>query len=103
MKQSLFVDPGITRYLKERDGSEIYTDSKRGFQLNRDLRWITYSDPVAPVESKSEVLENLLAGIKFINQHIGWDGKYMVARTPQKQLLTIKPLRSVSIMNLCQL
>ncbi|MBP1963833.1 YycH family regulatory protein [Paenibacillus aceris] len=86
LKQSLFVDPGITRYLKERDGSEIYTDSKRGFQLNRDLRWITYSDPVAPVESKSEVLENLLAGIKFINQHIGWDGKYMVARTPQKQL-----------------
>ncbi|SDO53438.1 Two-component signal transduction system YycFG, regulatory protein YycH [Paenibacillus sp. yr247] len=86
LKQSLFVDPGITRYLKERDGSEIYTDSKRGFQLNRDQRWITYSDPVAPVVSKSEVLEDLMAGIKFINQHIGWDGKYKVARTPQKQL-----------------
>ncbi|OPH53537.1 hypothetical protein BC351_06640 [Paenibacillus ferrarius] len=86
LKQSFFVDPGITRYLKERDGSEIYTDSKRGFQLNRDLKWITYSDPVAPVESKSEVLENLLAGIKFINQHIGWDGKYLVAHTPEKQL-----------------
>jgi regulatory protein YycH of two-component signal transduction system YycFG len=87
LKQSLFVDPGITRYLKERDGSEIYTDSKRGFQLNRDLRWVTYSDPVAPVESKTEVLEDLQAGIKFINQHIGWDGKYMVSRTPQKQLI----------------
>ncbi|UKS25984.1 two-component system activity regulator YycH [Paenibacillus sp. HWE-109] len=87
LKQSFFVDPGITRYLKERDGSEIYTDSKRGFQLNRDLRWITYSDPVAPVESKSEVLVNLLAGVKFINQHIGWDGKYVVSQTPEKQLL----------------
>ncbi|GFZ87218.1 hypothetical protein GCM10008018_36760 [Paenibacillus marchantiophytorum] len=87
LKQSFFVDPGITRYLKERDGSEIYTDSKRGFQLNRDLRWMTYSDPVAPVESKSEVLVNLLAGVKFINQHIGWDGKYVVSQTPEKQLL----------------
>ncbi|NEW07300.1 hypothetical protein GK047_14935 [Paenibacillus sp. SYP-B3998] len=85
LKQSLFVDPGITRNLKERDGSEIYTDSKRGFQLNRDQRWITYSDPIAPVESKSDVREDLVAGIKFINQHIGWDGKYLVARTPQKQ------------------
>ncbi|MBD0382225.1 YycH family regulatory protein [Paenibacillus sedimenti] len=85
LKQSLFVDPGITRNLKERDGSEIYTDSKRGFQINRDQRWITYSDPVAPVETKSDVKDDLLAGIKFINQHIGWDGKYVVARTPQKQ------------------
>ncbi|KRE97777.1 hypothetical protein ASG89_29690 [Paenibacillus sp. Soil766] len=86
LKQSLFVDPGITRYLKERDGSEIYTDSKRGFQLNRDQRWVTYFDPVAPATSKTEVLEDLMAGIKFINQHIGWDGRYMVARTPEKQL-----------------
>ena len=88
LKQSLFVDPGITRYLKERDGSEIYTDSKRGFQLNRDQRWVDiYFDPVAPAASKTEVLEDLLAGIKFINQHIGWDGRYMVARTPEKQLM----------------
>ncbi|MEW9699588.1 YycH family regulatory protein [Paenibacillus sp. SI8] len=85
LKQSLFVDPGITRNLKERDGSEIYTDSKRGFQINRDQRWVTYSDPVAPVESKSDVRQDVQAGIKFINQHIGWDGKYVVARTPQKQ------------------
>ncbi|MGG1550936.1 YycH family regulatory protein [Paenibacillus ferrarius] len=87
LKQSLFVDPGITRYLRERDGSEIYTDSKRGFQLNRDLRWITYSDPVAPAASKTEVLDDLMLGIKFINQHIGWDGKYMLSHTPQRQLM----------------
>ncbi len=86
LKQSLFVDPGITRNLKERDGSEIYTDSKRGFQINRDQRWVTYSDPVAPVGTKSDVKEDLLAGIKFINQHIGWDGKYAVTHTPVKQL-----------------
>lgn len=85
LKQSFFVDPGISRNLKERDGSEIYTDSKRGFQINRDKRWITYSDPIAPVESKSTVREDLLSGIKFVNQHIGWDGKYVVARTPQLQ------------------
>jgi len=85
LKGSLFVDPGITRNLKERDGSEIYTDGKRGFQIKSDKRWITYTDPVAPVESKNDILDNLLAGVQFINQHVGWDGNYVVARTPQRQ------------------
>jgi regulatory protein YycH of two-component signal transduction system YycFG len=85
LKRSLFVDPGITRNLKERDGSEIYTDAKRGLQINKDKRWFSYSDPVAPVESKNDVSDNLLAGVQFVNEHGGWDGKYAVSRTPQRQ------------------
>jgi regulatory protein YycH of two-component signal transduction system YycFG len=85
LKRSLFVDPGITRNLKERDGSEIYTDAKRGLQINKDQRWFSYSDPVAPVESKIDVSDNLQAGVQFVNQHGGWDGIYAVARTPQRQ------------------
>lgn len=84
-KRSLFVDPGITRNLKERDGSEIYTDGKRGLQINKDEQWMNYSDPVAPIESKNDIKDNLLAGVQFVNQHGGWDGAYMLARTPLRQ------------------
>jgi regulatory protein YycH of two-component signal transduction system YycFG len=76
LKQSLFVDPGITRNLKETDGSIIYTDGKRGLQLSGDLHWMSYSDPVAPTDSKFDVRENLLTAIQFINQHGGWNGKF---------------------------
>jgi regulatory protein YycH of two-component signal transduction system YycFG len=85
LKRSLFVDPGITRNLKERDGSEIYTDAKRGLQISKDQRWFNYSDPVASVDSKNDVSGNLSAGVQFVNQHGGWDGKYAVSRAPQRQ------------------
>lgn len=88
LKRTLFVDPGITRNLKERDGSEIYTDGKRGLQINNDKRWMYYSDPVAPIDSKNDVKDNLLAGVQFVNQHGGWDGDYGILRTPQRQLLS---------------
>jgi regulatory protein YycH of two-component signal transduction system YycFG len=77
LKQSLFVDPGIARNLKEGDGSVIYTDGKRGLQLSGDLHWMNYSDPVAPNDSKFDVRDNLLSAIQFINQHGGWNGKFV--------------------------
>ncbi|TBL77440.1 YycH family regulatory protein [Paenibacillus thalictri] len=86
LKRSFFVDPAITRNLTERDGSEIYTDGKRGLQLKNDQHWMTYSDPVAPVESKVELRESLLAAIQFVNQHGGWNGKYTVSKVPQRLL-----------------
>ncbi|SEC29802.1 two-component system activity regulator YycH [Paenibacillus sp. GP183] len=85
LKRSLFVDPGITRNLKERDGSEIYTDAKRGLQISKDQLWFNYSDPVASVESNIDVRENLQSGVQFVNQHGGWDGIYSLSRTPLRQ------------------
>lgn len=93
LKRSLFVDPGITRNLKERDGSEIYTDAKRGLQINKEQRWMNYSDPVAPLfDSKTDTKGNLIAGVQFVNQHEGWDGNYaVVARTPLRQSSSNQP------------
>ncbi|MNH92321.1 Two-component system YycF/YycG regulatory protein YycH [compost metagenome] len=85
LKRSLFVDPGITRNLKERDGSEIYTDGKRGLQINKELRWINYSDPVARIENKNDLKSNLLASVQFVNQHGGWDGIYRISKMPLRQ------------------
>jgi regulatory protein YycH of two-component signal transduction system YycFG len=89
LKRSFFVDPAITRNLSERDGSEIYTDAKRGLQLKNDQRWMTYSDPVAAATStdnKTDLLDNLLSAIQFVNQHGGWNGTFSVQKVPQRLL-----------------
>jgi regulatory protein YycH of two-component signal transduction system YycFG len=89
LKRSFFVDPAITRNLSERDGSEIYTDAKRGLQLKNDQRWMTYSDPVAAaatVDNKTDLLDNLLSAVQFVNQHGGWNGTYSVQKVPQRLL-----------------
>ncbi|NOU94732.1 hypothetical protein GC093_16110 [Paenibacillus sp. LMG 31456] len=86
LKRSFFVDPAITRKLSERDGSEIYTDTKRGLKLRNDQRWMTYTDPIAPVDSKEDLRDNLLSAVQFVNQHGGWNGKYSVYKVPQKLL-----------------
>ncbi|RAV19480.1 YycH family regulatory protein [Paenibacillus contaminans] len=86
LKRSLFVDPGLTRFLQERDGSQIYTDSKKGLQIKPDQRWFSYSDPIfTPAESRSDVKGNLLSGIQFVNQHGGWNSKYMLSKITPKQ------------------
>jgi regulatory protein YycH of two-component signal transduction system YycFG len=86
LKRSFFADPAITRNLAERDGSEIYTDGKRGLQLKNGQRWLTYSDPVAPVEGRVDLNESLTSAVQFVNQHGGWNGTYAVQRVPQRVL-----------------
>ncbi|UUZ87226.1 YycH family regulatory protein [Paenibacillus sp. P26] len=86
LKRSFFVDPSVTRNLTERDGSEIYTDWKRGLQLKNEQHWMTYSDPVAPADSKNDLRENLLSAVQFINQHGGWNGTYALQKLPQRSL-----------------
>lgn len=91
LKRTFFVDPSVTRNLTERDGSEIYTDGKRGLQLKNEQHWMTYSDPVAPADSRMGILENLLSAVQFINQHGGWNGTYAVQKVPQQLLSNNQP------------
>lgn len=89
LKRIFFVDPAITRNLSERDGSEIYTDAKRGLQLKNDQKWMTYSDPVAAAsaaDNKEGLQENLLSAVQFVNQHGGWNGIYSLQKVPQRLL-----------------
>ncbi|WP_281883333.1 YycH family regulatory protein [Paenibacillus sp. YYML68] len=87
LKRTFFVDPALIRNLTERDGSEIYTDSKRGLQLKSGQHWMTYSDPVAPAsDNRVNYLGNLLTAVQFINQHGGWNGAYGVQRMPERLL-----------------
>lgn len=85
LKRSLFPDPGMARYLFEREGAQIYTDGKRGLQMENERRWFVYSDPVSsPVESEPEVIENIQTAVKFINRHGGWHGSYLFSKVNPK-------------------
>ncbi|GIQ70462.1 hypothetical protein DUZ99_09785 [Xylanibacillus composti] len=76
MQNSLFIDPSISRNLLERDGTEIFTDGKRGLQIDRMNQWMNYSDPVAPAPGRAVPEESFLTAMQFINQHGGWNGSY---------------------------
>ncbi|ANE46053.1 hypothetical protein SY83_06870 [Paenibacillus swuensis] len=81
MQKSLFPDPETTRALPEQDGSVIYTDSKRGLRVKTATKWISYTDPIAPVDSRNDIPQNLVASVQFVNRHGGWNGKFLLRDT----------------------
>lgn len=83
MQRSLFFDPSITRYIREKDGSEIYTDSKRSLQVRQNRNWINYTDPAAPSAGENSPSKNVLSAIDFVNQHGGWNGTYRLEQTAE--------------------
>lgn len=78
LQRSLFPDPFSTRNLTERDGSEIYTDGKRGLQLSMGQLWMSYTDPAAPAEGEPTLLDTALTAVQFVNRHGGWNGEYLL-------------------------
>lgn len=79
MQRSLFFDPSITRNIREKDGSEIYTDSKRSLQIRQDQKWMSYTDPAALPAGESRADTDVLAAVDFVNQHGGWNGEYRLS------------------------
>lgn len=77
LQKSLFVDPGNSHKLLERDGTEIFTDGKRGLQMNHRNRWMSYTDPV-PGISDVDIVEDLYSSVRFVNQHGGWNSDYLL-------------------------
>ncbi|ASA24963.1 YycH family regulatory protein [Paenibacillus donghaensis] len=83
MQSNLFFDAGSTRYIPEKDGSEIYTDSKRSLQVDRERNWMSYSDPAALPAGESTPAMDALEAVDFVNQHGGWNGTYRLAATEE--------------------
>jgi regulatory protein YycH of two-component signal transduction system YycFG len=83
LQKTLFVDPRSARNFRNQEGSDIYTDGKRGLQIDPDQRWMTYTDPVPVVSTRNDVRANLIAAIQFINQHGGWNGQFIAKTIPQ--------------------
>ncbi|GMK38941.1 hypothetical protein PCCS19_19950 [Paenibacillus sp. CCS19] len=76
MQRSLFADPGTTRTLENLNGALIFTDGKRGLQIEQNGKWASYTNPAAPQTTQNDTTENVLASLQFINEHGGWDGMH---------------------------
>lgn len=83
MQSNLFFDAGSTRYIPEKDGSKIYTDSKRSLQVDQDQNWMSYSNPAALPVGESTPVKDVLQAVDFINDHGGWNGTYRLAATEE--------------------
>ena len=84
MQRSLNFDSSITRYIREKNGSEIYTDSKRSLQVRQDRNWINYTYPAAPSTGDNSSSKNILSAVDFVNQHGGWSGKYRLEQSKDR-------------------
>ncbi|MCL6457790.1 MAG: hypothetical protein K6T85_07270 [Gorillibacterium sp.] len=92
LKRSLFVDPNIVKNLQEKDGSQIYTDAKRGLQLQNDRQWMIYTDSLAaPAVSKVSGVAIIESATQFVNQHGGWNGTFLLNKIVQS--VDAKPQR----------
>jgi regulatory protein YycH of two-component signal transduction system YycFG len=79
MEGSLFFDPGATRMTySSKDGSQIFTDGKRGLKVEQNGAWLVYTDPVAVNGGASDPLEQLRVAVEFVNRHGGWDGVHLL-------------------------
>jgi regulatory protein YycH of two-component signal transduction system YycFG len=84
LQRSLFPDPYNTRILSESNDSEIYTDGKRGLQISAADQWMSFTDPAAPGEGRTNDLDTALSAVQFINRHGGWNGSYMADNMKQE-------------------
>lgn len=83
MQSNLFFDASSTRYIPEKNGSEIYTDSKRSLQVNQGKNWMSYSDPAALPAGESTPAKDALEAVEFVNQYGGWNGTYRLEATEE--------------------
>lgn len=77
MQRSLFFDSNTTRAFVNRSGSQIYTDGKRGLQVEQNGLWITFSNSAASQVNVQDS-ENVYAAVDFVNKHGGWDTGYQI-------------------------
>lgn len=74
MQRRMFSDPSTTKGFEDRNGSQIFTDGKKGLQVEQNGMWISYTDPAAPQSLQNSLSDNVYASVDFVNQHGGWDG-----------------------------
>lgn len=81
MQDNLFFDPEIIRTIQDsKSGPQFYTDGKIGLKVEQDGTWLSYTNPVAPTEGESDMVDNVMAAVSFVNQHGGWNGKHQFVK-----------------------
>ncbi|MFD2117436.1 YycH family regulatory protein [Paenibacillus yanchengensis] len=78
MQRSLFFDPSTILAVEDRSGSLLFTDGKRGLQIEQNGMWINFTNSAATPSTQNSANENVYASVEFVNQYGGWDGTYQL-------------------------
>jgi len=87
MIKVLFVDPNMVRkvYETENRNSMLYTDGSRSMEVFSFEDYISYYQPSTLNQKAYSVKRDVQAAIRFVNQHGGWDGSYLLDKTESLQ------------------
>ncbi len=78
--QMIFSVPSSVRtaYTLDRRESKLYTDGISSLDYNNLEQTFNYNQPIIDGQRGLDVNRELAATVKFINQHGGWDGDYLL-------------------------
>lgn len=79
LARSFFIDPTLTRRIRERDGSLILTDGNRTVRISSQVKGVHYTSPI-PLDRKQETESrdsSFQRSVEFINEHGGMQGAYV--------------------------
>jgi regulatory protein YycH of two-component signal transduction system YycFG len=80
MENMLFPDPGITRNWESGDGTQIYSDGKRGMEVESRTQWMRFSDPLASTGQPFDPETDMAGAVQYVNRHGGWNGLFSLER-----------------------
>ena len=82
LQRNLFSDPSTTNIVQDQqDGTQIYTDWKRGLKLETGVGWLSYTDIVAPTDIQNSLTDNIESAVSFVNLHGGWGQTHRLVRS----------------------
>ncbi len=92
--QLLFIDPSLVRKVDvDNKNNVLYTDGNRSLQFYTNDRYISYFQPVSDSINEINIENDLYSGIRFVNQHGGWDGTYFLEKVYHGEIQTLVEFR----------
>lgn len=77
LTRTFFVDPGLTRRIRERNGSQILTDGNRTVQISTKKIRYSNSLPYDKDTATTNKDSSFQRAVDFINEHGGMQGSYV--------------------------
>lgn len=80
MENMMFPDPGITRNWETTDGTAIYSDGKRGLEVENRTQWMRFTNPMASIGQPFDPVADFSNAVHYVNRHGGWNGIFSLER-----------------------
>jgi len=82
--QLLFIDPSLVKRIEmENENNILFTDGNRSMQYFSDEQYISFFQPVSDNNEEIDLNKDAYAAIRYVNQHGGWDGDYLLDEIEQ--------------------